>query len=98
MVMVLSRLHSCTGCSLPSFFLTKKKGEAKGDFEGQMYPLLSISFKNTSRATCSSGLSGYILQLLEGPIPSFRSMAWSYFRQGGRSWEACSSNTFRYSR
>src|SRR5713101_2080768 len=98
MVMVLSRLHSCTGCSLPSFFLTKKKGEAKGDLEGQMYPPLSISSKNASKVICSSGLSRYILQLLEGSVPSFRSMAWSYFCQGGKSWEACSSNTLQYSR
>src|SRR5713101_7114801 len=63
-----------------------------------MYPLLSISSKNASKATCSSGLSRYILQLLEGSVPSFRSMVLSYFCWGGKSWEACSSNTLQSSR
>src|SRR5712692_3214871 len=63
-----------------------------------MYPHLSISSRNASRAIFSSGFSGYILQLLEASVPSFRSMAWSYFHQGGRSWEGCSSKTLQYSR
>jgi hypothetical protein len=47
---------------LPSFFFTKKKGDAIGELEGQIHPDFRFSSKNSSRAFCSIGLRGYILQ------------------------------------
>ena len=41
-VIALSLLQSWTGWSFPSFFFTKKKSEAKGDFDGECVP--SVDF------------------------------------------------------
>src|SRR5262245_15109571 len=53
-VILLSFRLSWTGRSLPSFFLTKKKGEAIGDLEDQMRPVRKCSSKNSSSCSCSS--------------------------------------------
>src|SRR5882762_1430254 len=57
-----------------------------------------MSLRNTSKAFCSSMLSGYILQLFEGIASSLSSIPWSHFLNGGRAREVSSSNTRQYSR
>src|SRR5271168_939465 len=80
---------------MPSFFPTKKKGEAMGDFEGRMYPFSSCSSIHLLSSSSSAGDSGYVLQPF-GVKSGLRSMAWSHFFLVGIRREAFSSNNLRY--
>ena len=50
------------GRSVPSFFPTKKNGEACGDVDGRMNSFSKFSYKNLSSASFSFNVSGYTLQ------------------------------------
>ena len=63
---------------------TKKKGEACGDLDRTMQPVLRCSSMNAAQVSFSLGLRGYTLAIL-GTNISFRSMVWSKGWWGG-SW------------
>ena len=56
--------------------LTKKKGKAIGDCEGQIYPLSRFPFRKLSNLICSAGVRLYILKDF-GTNVSFSSILWS---------------------
>ncbi len=71
---------------MPSFFLTKKKGEAKGDLEGRIRPDSKFSLRNVSSCSCSFQFKGYTLQSSIDFALGVSSMAWSQgFRSGSSS-------------
>src|SRR5277367_2611000 len=50
--------QSWQGRSFPSFLSTKKKGEAIGEVEGQMYPFTKFSSMNLFISSCSGSVRG----------------------------------------
>ena len=78
-----------------SFFLMKKKADAYGDLDFQMYPFSSCSLRNFWSASSSSAVVGMILQSMALGAPSLSSMAWSYGLDGGNRWASSSLKTFQ---
>jgi hypothetical protein len=71
----------------------KKKDDAYCDFEGRMYPFSSCSSMNTSNASSSVRVIGYILHSMASGAPGLNSMAWSQVRRGGNRFDSSSLNT-----
>ncbi len=63
----------------------KKKGEAKGDFEGRMCPEAKFSSRNLSSCSCSFRFKGYTLQSRVALALGTSSMAWSHGVRSGIS-------------
>ena len=61
----------------------KKKGEAYGDFDFEMYPFSNCSLMKFLSASSSVSVVGYTLQSIAFGAPSFSSIAWSHGLDGG---------------
>ncbi len=71
---------------MPSFFLTKKKGEANGDLEGRIRPDSRFSSRNLLSCSCSFQFRGYTLQSKVDFALGMSSIVWSHsFRSGSSS-------------
>jgi hypothetical protein len=71
----------------------KKKDDAYCDFEGRIYPFSSCSSMNTSKASSSTRVIGYILHSMASGVPGLNSTAWSHVRHGGNRFDSSSLNT-----
>ena len=80
---------------MPSFFDTKKNGDAYGESERRMNPLARFSSMNLRSSSCSMSVSGYILphRLFCGLFAGSILISWSYDRDGGNLSDAFFSKT-----
>jgi hypothetical protein len=71
----------------------KKKDDAYCNFEGRIYPFSNCSSMNTSKASSSTRVIGYILHSMASGAPGLNSIAWSHACHGGNHFDSSSLNT-----